>query len=209
MQRRKMLAALGSAAVGGATAVSTGAFTSVEANRDISVEVAGDSSALLAFQKATTGEDGGGSVTPNAGDYVTLPSNGQLALDFTGSDEGATGLNQNASTKFSNLFDIVNQGTQTVEVYVDPDQPGSISFFAEGPDSNDGPNTDDPGNSAFPDPDNDGDQDQGAGFSASNPVILGVGSRLENVSCRVNTPEDLSDDPIEMTIVAEETDKTN
>ena len=200
-----MLAALGSAAVGGATAVSTGAFTSVEANRDISVEVAGDQEALLAFEKATTDADGGGSVTPNAEDYVSLPSDGQLSLNFTGSDEGASGLNADASSKFANLFDIVNQGTQTVEVYVSPDQPGGISFFAEGPDSNTNSN----GNENYPDPDNDGDQDQGAGFADDDPVILGVGSRVENIGCRVETPEDLSDDAIEMTIVAQETDETN
>ncbi|MYL16819.1 hypothetical protein GLW36_09200 [Halorubrum terrestre] len=203
MQRRKFVVGLGALASGSAAAVGTGAFTSVEATRDISVEVAGDQSALLAFDKATTGEDGSGSNTPNAQDYVTLPSDGELALDFTGSDEGATGLNDNASTKFSNLFDIINQGTQEVEVFVSPDQPGGIAFFAEGPDSNTGSN----GNPNFPDPDNDGDQDQGAGFADDDPVILGVGERVENIGLRIETPEDLpsSGNTIEMTIVAQET----
>jgi len=203
MQRRNLLIGMGSLAAGGAATIGTGAFTSVEADRDISVEVAGDQSALLAFKKATTGEDGAGNVTPNAQDYVTLPGNGQLALDFTGSDNGATGLNDNASSKFSNLFDIVNQGTQEVEVFVSPDQPGGIAFFAEGPDSNTGSN----GNPNFPDPDNDGDQDQGAGFSDDDPVILGVGERVENISLRINTPDDLpsSGNTIQMTIVAQET----
>ena len=207
VKRRKVLIGLGSLAAGSAATVGTGAFTSVSANRDISVEVAGDQSALLAFEKATTDEDGGGRVTPNADDYVTLPSDGQLALDFTGSDEGASGLNDDASTKFSNLFDIVNQGTQEVEVFVSPDQPGGIAFFAEGPDTNDGSGTSDPDNPNFPDPDNDGDQDQGAGFSESDPVILGVGERVENISLRIETPEDIpsSGDTIEMTIVAQET----
>ena len=206
MQRRKFIASIGSVAAGAAAVTGTGAFTSVNANRDISMEVTGDQSALLAFEKSTTG----GSVTPNAQDYVTLPTDGQLALDFTGSDGGATGLNDNASTKFSNLFDIVNQGTQEVEVFVDPDQPGGIAFFAEGPDSNDDPgsgNVIESGNPNFPDPDGDGDQDQGAGFSDDDPVILGVGQRVENIGLRINTPEDLpsSDNTIQMTIVAQET----
>lgn len=207
MQRRKFVVGLGALASGSAAAVGTGAFTSVEATRDISVGVAGDQSALLAFDKATTGEDGSGSNTPNAQDYVTLPTDGQLALDFTGSDEGATGLNDNASTKFSNLFDIVNQGTQEVEVFVSPDQPGGIAFFAEGPDTNVGSGTSNPDNPNFPDPDNDGDQDQGAGFADDDPVILGVGERVENIGLRIETPEDLpsSGNTIEMTIVAQET----
>ena len=174
------------------------------------MNVTGDQSALLAFDKATTGEDGSGDPTPNAEDYVTLPSDGQLALDFTGSDEGATGLNDDSSTKFSNLFDIVNQGTQEVEVFVSPDQPGGIAFFAEGPDSNTDPasgDVRDSGNSNYPDPDNDGDQDQGAGFADDDPVILGTGERVENIGLRINTPEDLpsSGNTIEMTIVAQET----
>ena len=198
---------MGSLAAGGAATIGTGAFTSVEADRDISVEVAGDQSALLAFKKATTEPDGSGSVTPNAQDYVTLQSGGQLALDFTESDNGASGLNDNASSKFSNLFDIVNQGTQEVEVFVSPDQPGGIAFFAEGPDTNVGQNTSNPDNPNFPDPDNDGDQDQGAGFSDNDPVILGVGERVENISLRIKTPEDLpsSGNTIQMTIVAQET----
>ena len=54
MQRRKMLAALGSGAIGGATAVSTGAFTSARANRSVSVETVSDNDAYLALDASVS-----------------------------------------------------------------------------------------------------------------------------------------------------------
>ncbi len=47
MKRRKFLIGAGALAAGGAAALGSGAFTSVEADRDISVEVTGDNNALV------------------------------------------------------------------------------------------------------------------------------------------------------------------
>ncbi|MFC7235737.1 hypothetical protein [Halosegnis marinus] len=197
MERRKFLIGAGSLAAGAAAATGTGAFTSVSANRTVTVNVAGDASALLAIERA----EEGGSTTPNAQDYVNIESDNTVKLDFTGSDNGASGINDDASTKIANLLDITNQGTQTVEVYPSEDQPGNIAFFAEGPDTNTGTN----GNPNYPDPDNDGDQDQGAGFSDDDPVILGTGDTVENIGVRMEGDATGTT----LTLIAEETDASN
>jgi hypothetical protein len=122
-----MLAALGSVAVGGATAVSTGAFTSVSANRSVSVNVADDSDALLAIRKDTRDGD----VTANAEEYVNV--NGQVSLDFTETTAGAGGINDEATTIIDDLLSIENQGTQGAYVgYTHPASPtGNFALFHE------------------------------------------------------------------------------
>jgi hypothetical protein len=166
----------------------TGAFTSVTADRSVSVEVAGDKSALLALTAAKEG----GSKTANSDEYVENAGGGEVMINLTSTAEGASGINADAETKVANLLDITNQGTQDIQVGVDDtceyiQNIGGV--FAEGPDGNTGSN----GNPNFPDPDNDGDQDPGAGFSidpvegdSSSPVSLAPGDTVENVSLDIN-----------------------
>jgi len=112
MQRRKMLAALGSVAVGGATAVSTGAFTTVSANRSVSVEITGDSQALLGLDKNSAGSNN---------EYATI-SDGEVSIELdNGDDGGGAGLNENAETDIFDIFGVENQTTQPVFVYVPPE----------------------------------------------------------------------------------------
>jgi hypothetical protein len=116
MQRRKLLTAMGSLAAGGAAAMGTGAFTSVEADRSVSVEVAGDKQAYLGIQAVNS--------SPNSA-YVEK-SDGTVSLDFSGTDgdgsslsSGADGFNSNATTQIDDLLAVKNQGTQEVGFYVD------------------------------------------------------------------------------------------
>lgn len=114
MDRRTLLKALGMTGAGGAVITSTGAFTSVEANRDVAVQVSDDANAYLAIDD-----------TGNANaEYVTEDAtSGEFGLDFTGSNstpEGGSGVNADAVTVFENLFEVSNQGTQTVETEVTP-----------------------------------------------------------------------------------------
>jgi hypothetical protein len=102
MNRRKFLAALGTAAAGTSAAVSTGAFTSVSADRSVSVEVADDADALLAM----TPSNG-----PN-GEYAAADG-GTIALDFTDTDAGGTGVGTDSTYHFDDVFRITNQGTQS------------------------------------------------------------------------------------------------
>jgi hypothetical protein len=111
MNRRSFLATLGTAAAGVSAAVGTGAFTSVSANRGVSVSVADDSDALLAFETANSG--------PNS--QYTVTDGNTLSIDISGSNNnmagGGEGINQNATTIIRDMFDIRNQGTQAVFVW--------------------------------------------------------------------------------------------
>lgn len=87
----------------------TGAFSSVSAERNIEVSVAGDADAYLALEPHEGSQ----------GDYARVVD-GQLELAF---DETAgvsgQGVNQNAITGFEDVFNVTNQGTQRVAVSID------------------------------------------------------------------------------------------
>lgn len=106
MQRRKFIAGLGSLAAAGAAGIGTGAFTSVEADRTVDVQVKGDASAYLGLK---------GSGDSNA-QYVSGQSNGEIKINFDKSGNGGSGVNPNADTTLESVFQIENQGTQAVEV---------------------------------------------------------------------------------------------
>ncbi|WP_136690115.1 hypothetical protein [Halorhabdus amylolytica] len=108
MHRRKYLATLGSLAAGGIAAIGTGAFTSVSADRAVSVQVANDSNAFLGLVSGDTG--------------LVKESNGTLQINLDGTDTGASGVNFDAVTQIGShenpanehAFKIVNQGTQSL-----------------------------------------------------------------------------------------------
>ncbi|WP_152420949.1 glycoside hydrolase family 97 catalytic domain-containing protein [Halorubrum coriense] len=102
VNRRQLLMLLGGAA--GASAVGTGAFSSVTANRDVSVQVAGDADAFLRLAPSSG---------PN-GEYATVTDTGQLGLDFSDTDSGGQGLGPDSVYVFDDVFEITNQGTQTI-----------------------------------------------------------------------------------------------
>lgn len=105
MNRRNVLIGLGGLVAGGGALLGTGAFTTVEAQRTVSVQTAADANAFLALSPARTGEE---FVTETDGTI-------QINLDGTDSNNGnANGLNQNARTRFENLVDVTNNGTQDV-----------------------------------------------------------------------------------------------
>lgn len=110
---------MGSAAAGASALIGSGAFSSVEAERDFSVEVAGDADAYLALIGAS--------------EYAE-ETNNTLELDFGENSQGGQGVNQDATTTFLHVFTIQNQGTNTVGIQIDrPDLPGGgnnhVHFF--------------------------------------------------------------------------------
>jgi hypothetical protein len=125
-----MLIGLGSLAAGGAAATGTGAFTSVSANRSVNVKVADDADALLRIIPDERGNPA--SQTANAQEYVDT-SGGTVSLDITGTDSGATGINDEATTIIDDILTIENQGTQGVYVgYTHPASPnGNFALYHE------------------------------------------------------------------------------
>jgi hypothetical protein len=107
------------AAIGMVTA--SGAFTSVTATRTATVDVTGDSSALLKLEPANT---------PN-GDEYARENAGELEIDLSGYNSSATGVNANATLNFTSVFVITNQGTQEVNVSITDagDNPNAVVFY--------------------------------------------------------------------------------
>ena len=113
MKRRKFLAGLGATSAGGSALIGTGAFDQVIADRDVDLRIAADSNAYLRIAPCT---DDDGEPLPN-GAYTRELADGTLALDFSDNDQEppqGEGVNNRALSKFHNVFEICNQGTQTV-----------------------------------------------------------------------------------------------
>jgi len=155
---------MGSLAAGGAAAIGSGAFTSVSAERRVSVNVADDENAYLQLDPT------------NNADFATTDGNDVLELDFSGvNGQAGDGVNANATTGFGPEFTIKNQGTEPARVVIDKSAvdealsgDGSLGFYV--------PFKTDPY-------DRYDDVDSGATFTTTEPnsqgnvgVILGVGA---------------------------------
>ena len=111
--RRNTLIGLATLAGGAGLIGATGAFTSVEADRTVSVSTAGDASALLQLE-------GNSSITDTEDD-------GGVDLLVISNDD----INERARTRFDNAITVTNGGTQNVGFYVDGD-PSPIGFEVSG-----------------------------------------------------------------------------
>ncbi|RQG89172.1 hypothetical protein EA462_12455 [Natrarchaeobius halalkaliphilus] len=119
--RRNTIIGLGVLAGGAGLIGGSGAFDSVEANRSFDVSVEGDAGGLLGLAVtdsiiATTESAGAG-------------ENDVIAFDLEDADDGSDrALNENAVTDFYSVFDMTNNGSQTVEVSVDTGEANGVSF---------------------------------------------------------------------------------
>jgi hypothetical protein len=132
MKRRQLLAGLG-ATVAGGTALGTGAFTTAQADRSVSVSVANEDQAYLSLSP-TQGENA---------TFVTQDSsaNNEIAIDIndaTGTQDDGDGVGLDSTYEFDNVFQIENQGTQEITVSIgelsdsdfDPDATGlTLQFY--------------------------------------------------------------------------------
>ena len=118
MERRKFVIGMGSIAAGSAAAVGTGAFTSVSADRGVTVEVDDDNDAYLGLEAERD------DIISDDGD------DGQLTLDLgsqttnEGTDYEGEGFNKEAITEVDGVFRITNQGTDTVDLEIENDVDG-------------------------------------------------------------------------------------
>lgn len=116
VNRRNVLIGLGGLVAGGGALAATGAFTTVEAERTVTVETAGDADAFLALTPAND---------------VVSETDGTIEINLDGTGADASGINQNARTRFEHLVDVTNQGTQTIEFL-------GFEFSVSGADQDDG-----------------------------------------------------------------------
>jgi len=109
MERRKFVVGLGSLAAGGAAVMGSGAFSEVQANRDIEVAVEDDADAFLKLEPHSGPN---GASAEETGDPGTIEFN----FDDTATGVGGNGLSDEAFYNFEDVFVIRNRGTQAVGV---------------------------------------------------------------------------------------------
>jgi len=120
MQRRKFVIGMGALASGTAAAVGTGAFSSVNAERTVSVTTTEDSEAQLAFKSNRESSEG---------DRVDVSEGEDGTLEMSFGD-----INREAVTVFDDIFSVKNNGTETVQLRVanDPGEPGEDPIWGSG-----------------------------------------------------------------------------
>ena len=116
MERRKFLIGTAGAAIGGSALVGSGAFSRVESQRQVRIEVAQDPDAYLGLSPIEG--------SANSENYARIDENGHIEIDVSESENGGYGVNSNSFTYFDDLFRICNQGKADAQVsYVLPDPP--------------------------------------------------------------------------------------
>lgn len=116
MNRRNLIAGLGSLIAGGSLALGTGAFSFTQTDRELTVEVTNDMEAYLVLNPTS----------PSSRSSFDS-SNGVVQFNITGQDTDSEGVNPNAVTRFDGesgaddgLLKVGNDGTETVDVFTRP-----------------------------------------------------------------------------------------
>ncbi|GAA0524306.1 Concanavalin A-like lectin/glucanases superfamily protein [Halorubrum aquaticum] len=177
MKRRKLLFSIGTVAGTGGI-VGTGAFTSVSADRDVTVAVADDASGYLGLAPS------GG---PN-GTFATTTADDTLALDFSSTTAGGDGLGTDSIYDFDDVFEVTNQGTQPIYVWA-TFAGGAGGFQAGGTDTDVW---------LYPN----GDSGDKLRDSDDDALYLGVG-KSANVGVHVDTDDLDEDQALTMTVNAD------
>lgn len=99
LNRRNVIFGLGTVVAGGGVAFGTGAFSQVEADRTITVDVTDDQNAFV-------------SITPNTNtDLVTVDGDtGQIMIQWNADDFGGSGAHQNATIIIDKAIDFAHNG---------------------------------------------------------------------------------------------------
>jgi len=198
MQRRKFLVGMGSLAAGSAAAMGTGAFGSVQASRDVSVDVVSDENALVGLKPATEA------------DYVETTGD-TVEFNFDGSqqDIDGTGLNSDARTDFGPELIVTNQGPDPFLLLLDPSDINNSLF----------PNSDEKALSFYihtAKMDENGDDIAGGTVTGSPPntgrqgVILKPGAPVTisgSFKFRDKSPSDIDDATLSVYAVTDESER--
>ena len=115
MQRRTFLIGTGSAAIGGSALLGSGAFSRVESDRAVTIQVAEDEHAYLGLQGCPD--------SPNQS-YTGDDGKGHLTVDMTPenpTDAGGIGVNSDSTSWFHSTFQVCNQGKEGACIYIEDD----------------------------------------------------------------------------------------
>lgn len=118
LTRRNTIIGIGALAAGAGAIGGSGAFDAVEADRSFEVDVAGDAAALLGLtveNDVIAGTEAGG-------------AGGNDVIYFVLNADGADGVNDNAVTRFFEVFEVQNNGSQDVLVTIDTGDASGVTF---------------------------------------------------------------------------------
>ncbi|MFC7213917.1 hypothetical protein ACFQO4_07465 [Saliphagus sp. GCM10025334] len=110
LNRRNVLVGLGAIVAGGGGALATGAFSTVEATRDVTIQTEGDGAALLNLS------------IDDSYSAVATPSGTTISFDVSG-------LNENAITSFDEVLTISHSETPSYEITVNADAGSGLIFY--------------------------------------------------------------------------------
>lgn len=115
MNRRRFLIRMGATTAGAGGVVGSGAFTRVNAQRDAEIDLENDPNAYLGLSDLG---QGGRSTTENGLLTLQFPSDSEPSSVGLGADS-VYKFSTDAETDSLGLFEVVNQGANTVEVYAE------------------------------------------------------------------------------------------
>jgi len=106
MKRRNALIGLGTIVFGGSVVLGTGAFSSAEQERTVTIATTGDAAGFLGLEP--TGE---------WTDQFVDDDGDRIEIDITGTeeDDGFTGVNEDSNTTLTELVQVTNQGTIDIQ----------------------------------------------------------------------------------------------
>ena len=122
---------VGSASIGASALIGSGAFTRIESQRRVKIEVAKDPDAYLGLD--------GCPGSPNRS-YTNIDESGHLEIDMSPdnpTDDGGQGINSDSRSYFDDVFQICNQGKQGICVWIY--KPDDWPMYKDGPTDEDEP----------------------------------------------------------------------
>ncbi len=103
MKRRNFLIGVGGTAIGGSALLGSGAFSRVESDRAVMIQVAHDSEAYVGFEQKDN---------PNSQNYTGYDEKGHFFIDIADQGGYGQGVNSDSTTYFDDLFRLCNNGKE-------------------------------------------------------------------------------------------------
>lgn len=123
MERRKFLLGAGGTVLGASALIGAGAFSRVESQRQVNIQVATDEDAYLRMAPLDT---------PNSINHVDLDDDGHIYIEVDGEAERpeelpgnetepwlGDGVNSDSTTWFDGMFELCNQGKEDIDISLD------------------------------------------------------------------------------------------
>ena len=113
MDRRKFLIGAGGAAISGSAILGSGAFTRVESQRRVKIEVAEDPDAYLGLDECPESPDQS---------YADIDEDGHLEIDMSQenpTEVGGEGVNSDSFTFADDVFEVCNNGKQEAVLWIE------------------------------------------------------------------------------------------